>query len=313
MSKLAGQHRELFRDDVYLFGVTVRLESIDREALASGCVVCGASGEQILYPDDSEVRIALRPYGHDAPRADDCHLVEGAHMRIAQDGFVLSADGERGMGECLFPRQMLGSALFADKVETLVYFLVAHAGRIPFHASAIMLGETALVLAGRSGVGKSSLALAANRSGIPVLSDDTVFVQTEPRLHVWAMPKAIHVFEKDAPNDGAHGKRLRNGRLKCALPIARPRHVADRARLCILTRGTRVALEEIGMDEAICALANAPEPGYEFYGKRTMTAAYALASTGCFRLTLSNNPTEAIAVLRERFWPADRANIRVTA
>jgi hypothetical protein len=176
-----------------------------------------------------------------------------------------------------------------------------------------MLGETALVLAGKSGVGKSSLALAANRSGIPVLSDDTVFVQTEPRLRIWAMPKAIHVFEKDAPNDGAHGMRLRNGRLKCALPIARPRHVADRAKLCILTRGTRAALEAIGMDEAVFALTDAPEPGYEFYGKRAMDAAYALASSGCFRLSLSCNPAEAIAVVRDRFWTADHANIWVTA
>jgi hypothetical protein len=313
MSDLAERRPDLFYDDICLFGVTVRLVSFDREVLAAGSVACEARGEHISCADGCEVSITLTPNDHDVPRTDDHHLVENAHMRITKDGFVLTGDGERGLGECAFPHQMLGQAIFADMVETLVYFLVAHAGRIPFHASAIMLGETAFVLAGKSGIGKSSLALAANRSGLPVLSDDTVFVQTETRLRIWAMPKAIHVFEKDVPNHGAQGMRLRNGRLKCALPIARPRHVAERAGVCILTRGTRAALEAIGIDEAVCALTHAPEPGYEFYGKRAMTAAYALASSGCFRLTLSNNPAEAIAVLRERFLSADHADIRVTA
>ena len=52
-----------------------------------------------------------------------------------------------------------------EMINTLVLFLVAQAARTPLHASAIMLGDTAIVLAGRSGSGKSSLALAADRAG----------------------------------------------------------------------------------------------------------------------------------------------------
>ena len=312
MSDLAEWRQESFRHDACLFGVAVCFESVDREALAAGSVVLDANDEQILQADEGRVCIALTPYDHDM-RYVDCHLVEGAHMRITRDGFALSADGARGIGECAFPRRMIGSALFSEMVETLVYFLVAHAGRVPFHASAIMLGETALVLAGKSGAGKSSLALAANRSGIPVLSDDTVYVQTQPCLRVWAISKAIHVFGKDAPANHVHGMRLRGGRLKCIFPITQPRRVADRTKLFILARGTRVALEAIGIDEAVSALTEAPEPGYQFYGEKSRTAAHALAAMGCFRLTLSSDPAAAIAMLQEQFRPADCVGIRVPA
>lgn len=47
-------------------------------------------------------------------------------------------------------------------------------GLLPLHASAVMVGNAAIAFAGRSGIGKSTVAAAFARRGYPVLSDDVV-------------------------------------------------------------------------------------------------------------------------------------------
>jgi hypothetical protein len=190
---------------------------------------------------------------------------------------------------------------FGEMLSTVALFLVAQAGRTPLHASAIMMGDTAFVLAGRSGSGKSSLALAADRAGLRILSDDTIYVQIEPHLTVWARPHAIHVFEKDIPQGSSGPLRYRSGRWKRALPITASCMKAERAVLCVLECGTDADLQPLDVEEAIAILTAAPEPGYELYGQRAAEAVRALAQGGCWRMTLSADPSEAIDLLLRRF------------
>ncbi len=283
--------------DTVLFGIHVAFVADDRDIL-NAILERYPRDERDFAQHGTLVYIVLSTYDV-KKRPYNIFHVKGPMLHIVDDRIRSEADGAEGKGSCYFPRELRDSEAVADAINTVVLFLVAHAGRTPVHASALMLGDTAVVLAGKSGMGKSSLALAANRAGLPILSDDTVFVQTAPRLRVWALAQAIHVFEKDAPPGAQGGMRFRSGRWKKALPIALPRRVADRAMLCMLSRGDRVSIAPMYPEDAVSALTFAPEPGYQFYGDRAAAAIGALAAGGCWRLTLSHNPDDAIAVLRD--------------
>jgi hypothetical protein len=164
-----------------------------------------------------------------------------------------------------------------------------------------MLDGAAMVFAGRSGAGKSSLALAACRAGLPLLSDDTIFVQTSPTFRLWSLPRAIHVFPGDAPPGSGGAMRFRSGRWKRTLAPTERRHMARLAVLFVLERGEEVRLAPLSFGEAVQALTADPEPGYQFYGDGSVAAARALAANGAWRLTLSNDPQEAIALVMRRF------------
>jgi hypothetical protein len=233
--------------------------------------------------------------------AADCFKMEGGQLEIVRAGIKVRADGKRGHGTCTFPAAAVASEAFADAIKTVVLYLVAQAGRIPVHASAIVIDDRALVLAGRSNSGKSALAMAANQAGLPVLSEDTVFVQIEPSFCLWGFAEAIHLLETDTPSDIEAGTRLRSGRLKRVIPIANLCHKADEAVLVVLAQGDRVVLEKFEEEHAVRALTSEPEPGFEFYGARMEAAVRAIAAAGCWRLTLSNDPNAAIVVLVDVF------------
>jgi energy-coupling factor transporter ATP-binding protein EcfA2 len=166
-----------------------------------------------------------------------------------------------------------------------------------------MLQETAVVLAGPSGSGKSSLALAAAHAGLTVLSEDTVFVQLRPKLRLWSRMDAIHVLERDAPAGALGAMRFRSGRWKKILPMAMPQNFADEAVLCVLAAGADLSLTPMAPEDAIAALTANPEPGYEFYGARSVEAVRMLAVNGAWRLTLSKSPHEAIDLIRRTIVP----------
>ena len=226
----------------------------------------------------------------------------GPHLSIVQNGMALRANGRCGVGGCLFAAHDVNGEAFREAIHTVVLFLVAHAGRTPVHASAVVIRDTAIVLAGRSRSGKSSLALAADRAGLPVLSEDSIFVQLEPSFRVWGMAESIHLLATGARAvDGAGNLRVRKGRVKRVFPIAHPRRTSTKACLCVITRGDAVGLAKIPPDEAVTMLVAAPEPGFDYYGAQSERAIRAIAAGGCWRLTLSGDPDEAIAALIDAF------------
>ena len=89
--------------------------------------------------------------------------------------------------------------------------------------------------------------------------------------------------------------------MKRVLPIAHPRRTSRKACLCVITRGDAIGLEKIPQDEAVPILTEAPEPGCDYYGARFERAIRAIAAGGCWRLTLSDDPNAAIAVLIDAF------------
>ncbi len=298
-----------FFGSAVVLGIGVVFESDAPEALKAALEVfpkCHACGTGVPAPAVYIVLVAN--HAHDTPIEE--HRIRGKQLHIVRDGVTIEADGERGHANCSFCVDVIGSGLFRDAISTAALFLVAQRDRIPVHASAIMFDDRAYVLAGRSGSGKSTLALAATRFGLPVLAEDTVFIQLAPSFRVWGLADRIHVFEKDAP-PGADGQmRFRSGRLKRALPIADVRQSADKAALCVIARGEHAVLDPLPLEDAVRTLSRAPEPGYDVSGMLMEDAIRAIAIGGCWKLSLSHNPDAAIAALLDAFSnPAQHSSV----
>ncbi|HLY05365.1 MAG TPA: hypothetical protein VKR31_06430 [Rhizomicrobium sp.] len=298
-----------FSAETTLFGIGIHFRSNHPEALRRALAAFpredhagSASGRPVhivLVADEGVVPVA------------ESSRVTGRCLEVRERGIMVTADGGRGRGSCIFQPQIVSSEAFANAINTVVLFLVAQAGRIPVHASAVIVDDRALVFAGRSGMGKSTLAMAADRAGLSVLSEDTVFVQLRPSFCLWGRAEFVHLSEKDAPPAAPGGIRVRSGRLKKAIPIMRRCRKADRAMLFLLTHGDRVIFHKLDPEEAIRALSCNPEPGYEFYDAQLEEAICALAAEGCWSLSLSTTPDEAIAALMGAFsGPAPPAQVR---
>jgi hypothetical protein len=228
--------------------------------------------------------------------------VEGARLRLAGMGVEGWADASSLTGFCRVSAALAKQPgrLAAEAIDTLLLFLLTRAGRTPLHAAGVMCGETAVLLAGPSGSGKSTLSLAALGRGLRILSDDTVYIQLQPRLRIWGFPRPVHVFPADAPGF-IHATRLRGGKLKAVVPVPRRSElpVADRAAVVLLERGDRIVLEPAPPSLAVAALSRL-EPGFDLLRRESAQAIAALTARGAWRLTLGRDPDAAIEALLDR-------------
>lgn len=222
--------------------------------------------------------------------------VEGSRLRIAGRGIDGGADAVTGMAQARFPAALASdSVALTELTDTLLLFLLARRGRTPVHASAFMLGDVAIVLAGTTGSGKSTLALAAGLRGLPILSDDTVFVQRDPAFALWGFPRAIHVYPEDGPA-GKYPSRFRNRKLKSAIEAPAVALCAEAALLILIEAGGRLELAPVDTADAVRSLMHL-EPGFDLLAAESRAAIEALASRGAWRLTLERDPRAAIDFL----------------
>lgn len=222
--------------------------------------------------------------------------VKGSRLWVAGKGIEGAADAATGMMYARVPVTLADDPVaLTELIDTLLLFQLARRGRTPVHASAFMLGDVAVVLAGGSGSGKSTLALAAASRGLPILSDDTIFVQREPEFALWGFPRPIHVFSADSPA-GDHPTRLRNGKLKTAIEAPAVTLKAEAAMLVLLEQGERLALTAISAADALQSLM-VLDRGFDLLADESRQAISVLASRGTWRLTLERDPGAAIDLL----------------
>jgi hypothetical protein len=274
----------------------------DDSTLLGAAITTIAGADCCADAGDPRVAIRLRWNELATARVGFAVHVKGSCLEIEGGGVVGRADASTGRAECTVSRACGGEAgLLAEIGETLLLFLLARLGRIPVHAAAVMIGESAVVLAGPSGAGKSSLALAAQRQGLEVLSEDTTYVQLQPRLRIWGWPGAIHLHPADAP-PGDYLQRVRGGRAKQAIPRTTARPFAERAILVGIGRGSGVELAKVDAGSLAASLAP-DEPGFVLLRSEIELALRTLARQGAWRMTLSERPDDAISLLRQRFAP----------
>ncbi len=128
-------------------------------------------------------------------------------------------------------------------LRRLAPYLASLRGRLVLHAAAAVFPAGAVLLCGEARAGKSTLALALDRSGIPVLGDDHVAVEVAARRG----PRAYASFpfaDADGPARRVVGRLAgsrRPGKESVSLETARPRGPVPIVAVAFVRRGRRVA------------------------------------------------------------------------
>jgi len=294
-----------FSTTLAILGIPVVFTAHDAALLDAAVSAYAAWAGCVADAGGAPIHVALRRRPAARRSASTPVEVSVSEPRMTMRGGVIDGEADASLrrARCSVPAELADdSARLAPEVlDTLVLFLLTRAGRVPLHAAGLVIDGVAVVLAGPSGTGKSTLALTASRAGFPVLSDDTVYVQLAPAFRVWGFPRPIHVYPADAGSDDPQemAMRLRSGRWKASIPLAAPAAglSADRAVLCLLERGDAVALHPVGADEAVSRMDAMLEPGFDHFRAALPDAVRALAAGGAWRLTLSSAPGDGLAAL----------------
>jgi hypothetical protein len=248
------------------------------------------------------LRLRVKPSPRLSGTGDVAIRADSDRLTVQGPGVTACAEIGQGFADCTISAEYLDdpNALRQEVLDPLVLMLLTRRDRTPLHASAFIAGGLAILLAGRTGAGKSCLARAADAAGFQVLSDDTVYVQLAPRLTVWGWPTAAHLLPQDAP-DRAAPTRLRGGRVKHVVPLRSASSAAiacDRPALCLLSRapGGEPALSPIPAAEVEERLWPLDE-GFDLLPGPIARALARLSAGGAWDLRLSTDPAAAIRLL----------------
>jgi hypothetical protein len=189
----------------------------------------------------------------------------------------------------------------------LTFFLVSFEDRAPFHAAALRRGATALLLAGPSGMGKSTLAYAASRRGAGLFAEDYVWVQQRPRFRLWGRPRGFHLPVEAArffPElAGRAPAILANGKAKIAVPVPRPGRAeaawVDRAAVCVLGRARGAPrLSRLTARATARLLAAEMTAGFDIFADVVGPLVRHCCRHGGWKLWLSRDPREAVPLVQ---------------
>ncbi|NWH03403.1 hypothetical protein [Desulfobacter latus] len=131
-------------------------------------------------------------------------VIKGVRYEASPDTFLLKLDGIAGYHVTQGRRIVVQAAPAAVPEEILLFLMGSVMGALlhqrnilPLHAGAVLTDQGAVILAGPSGIGKSTLTAVFQQQGFPILADDVCAVSAEkkngvkvlpgfPRLKLWA-------------------------------------------------------------------------------------------------------------------------------
>lgn len=295
-----------------VLGVRTRFASEDGDAIAAIREAYGSWSRyaHLAGPPDGEepvVRIEVRPRA-DAPEpgpGPEHRLPEATRLVVAAPGIAGEADAARGTSHAVIAGDVLRDRerFVHEVLDPLTLFLLGRRDRQPVHAAGIVRSGTALLLAGPSGTGKSTLTYAASRHGFSVLADEPVYVQLRPQLRVWGRRPRVHL-PPDArmlfPELAAvEPRRLPTGKTKLVLDLDDGPRCADRAVLCLLTRqpGGSAGIEAVDPESAIRTLTARLDPGFDLFADSIGERIARVAAGGAWVVRLTDDPRDALPLL----------------
>jgi hypothetical protein len=259
----------------------------------------------------STARVHVRVVVHDGEEGVGVHPIvryistPDGRLILQSPGSVAIVDGSR--------RESLAyvtTALAGDRehfrtavLEAITFALLACFDRHPVHAAAIARAGRVLLLAGPSGMGKSTIAYLAHTAGMSVLSDDRVWVQLEPHLRIWSGPATARL----KPASVSLFPELRSGSTpaneeKVVVPLTAANNqvgnAADQVVVCVLARGDRAALDRTPESALAAALMSQLAPGFDRFPDRVDRVIGAVTAGGGWRLTLTNDARDALPFIR---------------
>ena len=312
---LSSKHdvRTDLRLELSVLGVAVSFETNSFEVLELAEATYGGRSADTTDRHRVAVRIVV-----DAGLVDKPVVPPVVHLP-APDRLVLklgdghaTADAELGVATAHVSTATTVAPGFRESVlDHLILFLVTRADRCPVHAGAIAREDRALVLAGPSGLGKSSLTYAAMREGFQVLADDTVYVQRDPRLRLWSMPRRIHLPAaaiRHFPELEGTEERVRpDGRSKIPvdIPAAARADVpwVGHVGLCILSPATvDQPAEQLSPEAAVAEMRATLQGGFRRFAHSLDDCVRAMVEGGCWRLPVTADPRHLLRRIEGLFW-----------
>lgn len=318
---------------ISVLGLPVRFEA-DRAEVIDVALDAFGQGRRFAeapgVPSSDSVTIRFFEHSGDEGREEHPPIT---YYRPDRERLVITTPGSVGVGDTR-RREALAwvtQALVRDReqfrysfLEALTLALLTGLDRHPVHAAAVARNGAALLLAGPSGIGKSTLAYACARDGLAVLADDVVYLESglEPgdSLRVWGLPRYIHL-PPDAPSlfqelGHQEPRILANGKSKIVIRTGVEGDPAvssaDRVGLCVLSRGSTAALSRLGTDRALAALTDDLDQGFDVFHDTTEGAVRRLVEAGkAWLLELGSGPREALPYLYEMFDELDRVPVEV--
>ncbi|MHB0875047.1 MAG: HPr kinase/phosphorylase [Anaerolineae bacterium] len=235
----------------------------------------------------------------------------GACYLAASGADVLTAQVDDGRALAFVTPALAADApaLRHQVLECLALLLATRHDRTPLHAGAVVARGTAVLLAGRSLAGKSTLTYACLRQGMRLLADDVVYVSRRGGLRLWGQPSAVHLLPDAAnifPELADTTPRVQaNGKVKITVDVARlgPDSVslhAERAVVCLLRRGDsrHSGLHRVGAEEAVAAFCRDLESGFDLL-PADEALVRALAGTGTYVLEVGSDLAEAASLTEQ--------------
>ncbi len=277
-----------------------------------------ADSSDLVSPSAAEVKIVLQEGrgGDSDARGFTYRVPDPTRLMVSAPSSFGVADTIRLQSIAYVDASLVArpAALIEGVLEPLTLFLLGALDRQPVHGAAIQRGDIALVLAGPSGVGKTTLTYAAQRHGFMVLGDEPVYVQMEPDLRVWCRTSPI----RPSPGARAHfpelgglqATTLPNGKTKILVEAGDPAHRhADRVGLCLLRRGEGATPELAQLTPAQAAddVTSRPEQGYDLYAATLRDRIIRVAQRGAWGLAVAGTPHDLIPFLQQMFDQLERA------
>lgn len=305
--------RSDLRLELSVLGLPVLLETNAMEVLelarasydgpsTPGGPVCAPLRVRILADPGLECHDALTPVAR-LPEPDRLELrLGGGHAR---------AEAARGEAVAYVAPATITAPGFREAVlDHLTLFLATRSDRCPVHAGAIARGGRALLLAGPSGLGKSSLTYAAMKAGFKVLADDAIYVQRDPRLRLWSLPRRIHL----PATATRHFPELENSR-ETVRPDGRwkiPVDIPPGARapvpwlgsvgLCVLSSAPMDGpAEELSPEDAVVEMRATSQGGFRRFDDVLDDCVREVAGDGCWRLPVTVEPALLVGSLDALF------------
>lgn len=121
---------------------------------------------------------------------------DGLFVAFDGAGSCVTADLHAGMAAVWVRAGAEADRVRALLIESPLWRLATHRGRLALHGAAVVIDGVAVVVRGAAGAGKSSVALAADAAGWPVLAEEVVWIDP-PRWAIWPVARRIH-FDDDA-------------------------------------------------------------------------------------------------------------------
>jgi hypothetical protein len=303
------------RTNIPVLGVPVEFRSNDAGLLAAVEEDFGIWRVMKQHPSYvSGATISVRLILHEGNEKSDGRVAINYRMPDAER-VLLHTPGSLGVADVQRGEAIayVTSSLLADRehfcygvLDTLTLTLVTTRDRLPIHAALVSKGNKAVILAGPTGVGKSSLAYAAKISGWELLSDDACYVQLDPEFRLWGNPGRTYLPADTAAKLGTllgrEPERIANGKLKIPVDlewqsVTGPPVVTD-VSTCLLSRSHGpVGLEQATPEEVSRALGDELDVTHDLYENSRGLALQQLAAKGGWNLTLSENPLEALQYL----------------